>query len=67
VAGCSGQLCIDAAMGDGFGTTCEWREEYACYATATCEPQPSGDCGWTPSPELQQCIADAQGSDLLSL
>jgi len=23
-------------------TTCEWRDEYACYQTATCERQPDG-------------------------
>lgn len=51
--GCSGQLCTDKP---DMVTTCEWREEYACYQTATCERQPSGECGWTKTEELQQCL-----------
>jgi hypothetical protein len=60
VGGCSGQLCI-AADADGT-STCEWREEYACFAYATCEKQPSGKCGWTQTDELTECLADAQGA-----
>lgn len=51
--GCSGQLCTDRS---DLASTCEWREEYACYQTAICERQPSGDCGWRETPELQQCL-----------
>ena len=60
-AGCSSQLCVstDEAQSGGGVTTCEYREEYSCYTSATCEVQPSGECGFTPTPELQQCIADA--------
>ena len=54
--GCSGQVCYDEADGTPF-TTCEWRPEYACYDTATCERQPDGECGWTPTPELTMCLA----------
>jgi hypothetical protein len=55
--GCSGQLCVDASFAlDGMITTCEWRDEYACYQEAECAVQPSGKCGFTPSPELQQCL-----------
>jgi hypothetical protein len=53
VGGCSGQVCSDQ---EGVISTCEWREEYACYRSATCEVQPGGDCGWTPTPELQACL-----------
>lgn len=56
--GCSSQLCLDESEGD-IVTTCEWRPEYACYQAAACEPQPSGGCGHTPSPELDACLADA--------
>jgi hypothetical protein len=38
-------------------STCEWRDEYACYQTATCERQPDGQCGWTSTPELDACLA----------
>lgn len=57
VGGCSSQLCTDRP--DAV-STCEYREEYACYQTARCERQASGQCGWTPSAELQACLADKQ-------
>lgn len=57
VAGCSGQLCIDPATDPGI-TTCEWRDEYACYREATCARQDTGRCGWTLTPELEACLAD---------
>ena len=46
-------------------TTCQYLPEYACYQTATCTAQSSGHCGWTDTPELQQCI-DAARSDRIS-
>jgi hypothetical protein len=52
--GCSGQICADQDM----FSTCEWREEYACYQTATCERQASGQCGWTQTPALTTCLAN---------
>lgn len=51
--GCSGQICSDKP--DAV-STCEWTEAYACYKTATCEVQRSGECGWTESSELSQCL-----------
>ncbi|MBI2011040.1 MAG: hypothetical protein HYS89_02315 [Candidatus Colwellbacteria bacterium] len=53
VGGCSGQLCSDI---EGLASTCEWREEYACYRTATCKRQANGECGCTITPELQSCL-----------
>jgi hypothetical protein len=50
--GCSGHICADEDM----FTTCEWHESYACYATATCERQPGGECGWTETTELTNCL-----------
>jgi thioredoxin 1 len=52
--GCSGQLCIEE--GDDGVSTCEWREEYTCYKTATCERQDDGQCGWTQTEELTSCL-----------
>lgn len=52
VTGCSGQVC---AAEDTI-TTCEWLPEYACYATATCELQAYGSCGWTETFELETCL-----------
>jgi eight-cysteine-cluster-containing protein len=58
--GCSNQLCTDAASGPVV-STCEWREEYACYRAASCERQSSGQCGWTQTPELLQCLQGSAG------
>ena len=56
VGGCSGQICSDQA---GMMSTCEYREEYACYQNARCERQPSGLCGWTQTSELSACISSS--------
>lgn len=53
VGGCSSQICSDRP---DVITTCEWRPHYACYRTATCERQANGQCGWTMTPALQQCL-----------
>lgn len=55
VGGCSRQLCTDTP--DAV-STCEYRAEYACYQSATCERQASGQCGWTPSGTLSACLAN---------
>lgn len=58
--GCSGQICSDEDM----ITTCEFRSDYACYkeSFAVCERQESGECGWTESQELRQCLAGKKSS-----
>ena len=56
IAGCSGQLCVDKNA-DDIITTCEYRPEYACYKTARCERQSDGNCGWTQTAELLECIS----------
>ena len=53
--GCSGQICADQHI----ATTCEWREEYACYQDAICERQDDGQCGFRPTAELKKCLAGA--------
>jgi hypothetical protein len=58
VGGCSSQLCTEASAG-GVISTCEWREAYACYRTASCARQSTGKCGWTPTPELNACLQNA--------
>lgn len=54
VAGCSQQVCSDR---EDVVTTCEWRAVYECYENASCERQSDGACGWTPTQELNACIA----------
>jgi hypothetical protein len=56
VGGCSSQLCVEE--GQDAVTTCEWTEKYSCYQQATCERQASGQCGWTETPVLLQCLAE---------
>ena len=41
-------------------STCEFREEYACYKTAICERNTEGKCGWRQTEELTSCIAAAK-------
>lgn len=54
--GCSGTVCADAES--DMMTTCEFKAEYACYGTATCERQVDGACGWTQTDELTACLAN---------
>lgn len=62
VGGCSQQICGEAGEVESVATTCEWKEEYACYRVARCEKQASGQCGWTETAESQQCRVDANAS-----
>jgi hypothetical protein len=51
--GCSGTVCADEPR----VTTCEFRPEYACYQTATCERDAAtGACGFRRTPELISCL-----------
>jgi hypothetical protein len=55
VGGCSGELCV--GPGEPDVSTCVFRPEAACYETAACERQAGGSCGWTPTPKLDECLA----------
>jgi hypothetical protein len=55
-SGCSGIVCVEP--GKEVVTTCEYKAEYACYKTASCERQPNGACGWTETAELTACLAN---------
>lgn len=57
--GCSGQICSDKDI----VSTCEYREEYACYSKAVCERQQNGECGWTETLELTSCITKSRNED----
>lgn len=56
--GCSGQVCSDEEV----ITTCEFRPEYECYKRATCERQRNGQCGFTMTRELSECLRRARGN-----
>lgn len=55
ITGCSGQICSD----EDVMTTCEYKDEYACYKTAKCERQEDGKCNWTPTEDLVFCLGEA--------
>jgi hypothetical protein len=54
--GCSGTLCLEESKVNEIATTCEFKPEYACYRTASCERQANGQCGFTQTPELAACL-----------
>jgi len=57
--GCSGQLCGEESIIKIQYTTCEFRPEYACYHEfGRCEPQATGECGWTRTSELLGCLSE---------
>jgi len=55
IGGCSQETCTPDAP---VASPCIYKAEFACYRDATCEPQGDGACGWTPTPELDACLAD---------
>ncbi|MFZ2252950.1 MAG: hypothetical protein WAW13_02110 [Minisyncoccia bacterium] len=61
IGGCSGQLCTDQP---DMVSTCEYRMDYACYQTAECKRQTSGQCGWTETSELRACL-DTKSNDVI--
>lgn len=63
IGGCSSQICGEQGEVEGMVTTCEWREEYACYAASRCERQASGRCGWTETAEFSQCLTGVAPPD----
>jgi hypothetical protein len=56
--GCSSQVCSDQEV----ITTCEYRTEYDCYKRAACERQRNGECGWTVTRELSECLRRAKNN-----
>ncbi len=65
VGGCSSEMCGEAKDMEGMASTCEYAAHYACYQVATCERQTSGKCGWTETPELNQCLVDMKNQPVL--
>jgi hypothetical protein len=55
VGGCSSQVCSDKK---DVISTCEYSPQYACYKTAKCERQSTGECGWTPTADLNACLVN---------
>jgi hypothetical protein len=59
ISGCSGELCVSES--NNMASICIYRAEFSCYKKhGTCEQQAGGECGWTQTPALKDCIAQAQ-------
>ncbi|MBR9698991.1 hypothetical protein GOV09_00855 [Candidatus Woesearchaeota archaeon] len=58
-SGCSGQLCVQAVDADDIITTCEWKEEYACYQLTDCICD-LGHCVWEETDEFESCLEEAK-------
>jgi hypothetical protein len=60
-SGCSGELCVDSLIQEeqgGLSTACVFKQSYACLQNAICERQADGTCGFTQTPESEQCFAE---------
>jgi hypothetical protein len=55
VGGCSGEVCSSE---ENVTSICTFRPEFKCYQSdeAVCEPQRDGECGWTQSRQLTECL-----------
>lgn len=58
ISGCSGQVCGEHDL----ATTCEYRDEYACYEHAVCERQTNGQCGWTLTAAVGRCLMEMKST-----
>lgn len=52
--GCSGQVCASGPK----VTTCEWKEEYACYDRFGDCGCVNGTCAWADDPDLTRCLGN---------
>ena len=57
VGGCSNQLCLEPNSPQKI-STCEWQDVYSCYQKAECKRQETGYCGFTLTPELENCLEE---------
>ncbi len=57
IGGCSSTVCGEEEFINQINTTCEWREEFACFRTVKCERQKDEKCGWTMTEELKTCLS----------
>ena len=52
--GCNGEICANQDV----ASPCVALPEFTCYQeVGVCEMQPWGQCGWTPTPELDECLS----------
>ena len=58
--GCSGTVC-QSKDAEPIFTTCEWREEYACYKEINCGCV-NGKCQWKKTKEFEDCVEKVRSS-----
>lgn len=61
IGGCNSEVCISADNPNSI-SICDFRPEYVCYQNSRCEQQINGQCGWTQTKELKQCLSKALGN-----
>jgi len=61
IGGCSNEVCSDQK---DVASVCIWSPVLACYQDATCERQANGQCGWTQTEELQECVENANNEEI---
>jgi hypothetical protein len=61
VGGCGAEVCSGRP---DVVSICIYRDAFACFQTGTCERQADGQCGWTATRELVQCLIENHGDDL---
>lgn len=59
--GCSSQLCVSKNTEPVF-TTCEYRDEYGCFAEAPCICI-EGQCGHNQTEDLNNCLEEVGYND----
>lgn len=64
VTGCSSTVCTDKDAEPAM-TTCEYKEEYACYkeSYALCVPNSKGKCSWTMNDKLKTCLLNHEAKE----
>lgn len=63
IGGCRGEVCsLPDQNGAGMPSVCWEKPSDACYKAdgATCEKQPDGQCGWTMTDALKECLAKTE-------
>ncbi len=62
VGGCSSTLCATPEYLSQITTTCEWKEEYACYKQIGCGCI-NNQCSWVETTEFKFCVDAARKID----
>lgn len=66
ISGCNRELCVNFDQVDREDTSsCVFKEEYTCYKEALCQRQESGECAWTMTESLSQCLVQAKEENSL--